>query len=141
MSARVLAVSTVLAAILALFWTVASQSPPARFNILVPDETAVGTGPSILVIDSATGAQARIASGGFFVKPSAVAVGPGGDLFVADYAAFTGGTGGVIRLSLDVVTGTWVQSEVSKGGVFKDPIDLTFDDGLRMTYFRPTIPH
>jgi hypothetical protein len=74
--------------------------------ILVADEVGkseVGSTGSLIRIDAATGKQALLAAnslGGpdLFVDPIDVAFAPGIGYVVADYSAFTGGYGGLIKL-------------------------------------------
>src|SRR5712671_1484849 len=73
-------------------------------NIIVGDPRAFGGVGGIILVDSVTGAQTKIYSGGLFVDPVGVAVDATGAIFVADYSAF-GGTGGIIKLTFDSGTG------------------------------------
>jgi Bacterial Ig domain len=75
-------------------------------DILVADFNAFGGPGGVIAVDSATGAQTTVSSGGSFVNPSGVALEADGDILVADTIA------GVIRV--DPATGT--QTTVSSGG-------------------------
>jgi|GEM_PF-3947734 len=82
--------------------------------------------PAVLKIDPVSGTQTVVASGGDLVLPLGIAIGPDGNLYIADDDAF-GGDGAVFRINPD--TGT--METVSAGNLFVDPTGLTFDaDGM-----------
>src|SRR5262249_9684422 len=90
-------------------------------DLFVADQDALGGGGAILRVDTRTGDQAVISSGGFFSHPTAL-VFLGKDLIVADQDA-VGSTGAIIRV--DVRSGQ--QTVISSGGNFINPGGITVD--------------
>lgn len=98
-------------------------------EVFVVDERAHGG--SIFVIDKSNRTPHAIATGGYFVRPrSAVLDHDGQSLLVVDPGSWgtqlpvagEDGPGAIIRV--DVATGT--QSVVSQGGLFQNPVDLSW---------------
>ncbi len=79
--------------------------------LFVADQTAA----SIIRVDTATGAQAVVSSGGYLVNPSGIAFAPDGSLLVANRYARD-----IVRVNL----ATGAQSIVSSGGLFADPYNV-----------------
>jgi len=92
-------------------------------DIVVSDMTT----KSIIRVDPASGEQDLISSGGSLVTPSAISIGPGGEVLVADTGV--DGTGAIV--SVDPSTGA--QTTLASGGFFDHPVGITLDrDGTAL---------
>ena len=105
-------------------------------DILVADGAAfAGSGGGVIRVDPITGTRTTVSANGspaggpMFTDPSGVAVEAGGGILVADWSAFPGFGGGVIRV--DPVTGarTTVSANGSPatGPSFADPFTLALE--------------
>src|SRR5262249_53752866 len=104
-------------------------------TVYVADAGASGQPGSIIAVSLATGTQTLVSTGGLLVDPSDVAIAANGDLLVADPHAGSG-TGAVIRIVPPLppgvgtptpTPGPGVQSLVSSGGLFSDPVGIALD--------------
>lgn len=109
------------------FLTPLGITTEADGHIIVGDENAYNpSSGGIVRCDQATGAQSKVTTLGFLHATSGVAVENTGKILVASQDGFSGNgsygdiDGGVVRV--DPTTG--VQSAVSSGGFFKDPIEV-----------------
>jgi hypothetical protein len=106
---------------LALAQAASGAVAPGQIFVADPDAGSGATG-AIFRIDQLSGAQVPVSSGGQFEDPTGVAIGPEGELFVADADAL-GGPGAVFRVDPD----TGAQQVVSSGGILEDPTGIAFD--------------
>jgi Ca2+-binding RTX toxin-like protein len=106
----------------------------ANGDILVVDQDAITAGcadpemksgcGAVIKIDPATGAKTRIDSGASFWNPTAIAIGPNGDILVADLdAPVSEGPGRIFRLSSAgaFIAAYSVSDFVEPSGVAVDP--------------------
>jgi hypothetical protein len=91
---------------------------PGEVFVADPDAGPGSTG-AIVRVDPVNGAQTVVSSGGQFQNPVGVAIGPNGELFVADADAL-GGSGAVFRV--DPASGE--QQVISSGGMFEEPTGI-----------------
>jgi hypothetical protein len=109
-----------LALCLSLWLSSAATAAVQPGEIFVADpEAGADSKGAILRVDRASGAQTVVSGGGQFENPVGVAVGPQGELFVADADAL-GGNGAVFRV--DPTTGQ--QQVLASGGGLEEPTGI-----------------
>ncbi len=94
-------------------------------DILVVEMGLLGEDGRVIRVDSTTGAQSVLSSGGYLINPKRIAVGPDGYAYVTNDNAAVVGSQGASIIRIDPTSGA--QTVVASGGYLTDPGGIAID--------------